>query len=87
MLDKLLATGDFTSESDVWRTSLLSLAKEYEIEGISQKKPKLEERLERIEDLLRELLGQFGAMREELAKGEEEKEEEGEEEKEKKEEK
>jgi len=80
MIDRLLASGDFTSESDVIRTAIYSLAKEYEAGGYTPKRSKIEERMERMENLLKELSSMVEALREEIEENGEEEEGEGEEE-------
>lgn len=71
-IEELLETGDFTSESDVIRTAILNLAKEYETGKRSKKKLEVEERLERLEILVNEIKGQIDALWEEIrADGEE----------------
>jgi len=80
MIDRVLASGDFTSESDVIRTAIYCLAKEYEA-GSPTKRSKIEERMERMENLLKELSNMVEALREEIGgSGEEEEDEEEEDE-------
>jgi len=79
IIDRILASGDFTSESDVIRTAIYCLGKEYET-GNPTKRSKIEERMERMENLLKELSNTVEALREEIGESDEEEEEDDEEE-------